>query len=97
MVEANAAVASAVIRRGNLRALASSYRSTREDNIEALKLTKIASGLDPDFALSYALGAFSYTQRKAFGWTIDAAQEIAESGSQGERSNSIKTIHRCLQ
>jgi tetratricopeptide (TPR) repeat protein len=62
-----------------LRALASSYRRTREENIEALKLTKIAIGLDPEFALSYALGAFSYTQRKAFGWTIDAAQEIAET------------------
>ena len=62
-----------------LRALASSYRFTREENIEALKLTKIASGLDPEFALSYALGAFSYAQRKAFGWTVDAAQEIAEA------------------
>ncbi len=62
-----------------LRALASLYRRTREDNIEALKLTKIAVGLDPEFALSYALGAFSYTQTKAFGWTIDAAQEIAEA------------------
>ena len=62
-----------------LRALASAYRFTREENIEALKLTKISIGLDPEFALSYALGASSYSQRKSFGWTIDAAQEIAET------------------
>ena len=62
-----------------LRALASLYRRTREDNVEALNLTKIAVGLDPEFALSYALGAFSYTQRKAFGWTIDATKEVAET------------------
>ena len=62
-----------------LRALANLYRFTREDNIEALKLTKIAHGLDPEFALSYALGATCYTQRKGFGWGSDTAQEIAEA------------------
>jgi adenylate cyclase len=62
-----------------LRALASLYRFTREENIEALKLTKIAHGLDPEFTLSYALGATCYTQRKGFGWGTDAAQEIAEA------------------
>jgi TolB-like protein/class 3 adenylate cyclase len=62
-----------------LRALASLYRFTREENIEALRLTKIAQGLDPEFALSYALGATCYTQRKGFGWGSDAAQEIAEA------------------
>jgi TolB-like protein/Flp pilus assembly protein TadD len=62
-----------------LRALASLYQFTREENIEALKLTKIAHGLDPEFALSYALGATCYTQRKGFGWGTDTAQEIAEA------------------
>jgi TolB-like protein len=62
-----------------LRALASLYRFTREENIEALKLTKIANGLDPEFALSYALGATCYIQRKAFGWITDAAQERLEA------------------
>ena len=57
-----------------LRALASLYRFTREENIEALKLTKIANGLDPEFALSYALGAYCYLERKLFSWRIDAAQ-----------------------
>jgi TolB-like protein/class 3 adenylate cyclase len=62
-----------------LRALASLYRFTREENIEALRLTKIANGLDPEFAVSYALGATCYIQRKAFGWSTDAAQERVEA------------------
>ena len=63
-----------------LRALACVYRFARETNIEALKLTKIANGLDPEFAAAYALGARCYVQRKAFGWRIDTvAQEIAEA------------------
>ena len=40
-----------------LRALASFYRRTREETTEALKLTEIASGIDPEFAAAYALGA----------------------------------------
>jgi adenylate cyclase len=40
-----------------LRALANFYKSTRETNLEALKLTEIATGIDPDFAAAYALGA----------------------------------------
>jgi adenylate cyclase len=63
-----------------LRALACVYRFSREANIEALKLAKIANGIDPEFAAAYALGARCYIQRKAFGWRIDtAAQEIAEA------------------
>jgi TolB-like protein/class 3 adenylate cyclase len=62
-----------------LRALAASYRFTREANLEMLKLTQIANTIDPQFALSYALGAFSFSQRKAFGWNTDTAQEIAQT------------------
>jgi TolB-like protein/class 3 adenylate cyclase len=62
-----------------LRAAASLYRFTREETNEALKLTKIASDLDPEFALSYALGAQCYIQIKAFGWSTDAAEEIVET------------------
>jgi adenylate cyclase len=62
-----------------LRAAASLYRFTREETNEGLKLTKIASDLDPEFALSYALGAQCYIQIKAFGWSTDAAEEIAET------------------
>ena len=63
-----------------LRALACVYRFAREANIQALKLIKKAIRLDPEFALSYALGARCYVQRKGFGWRIDpVAQEIAEA------------------
>jgi TolB-like protein/class 3 adenylate cyclase len=62
-----------------LRALASLYRFTREENIEALKLTRIANVLDSEFAVSYALGATCYIQRKSFGWSTDAAQERVEA------------------
>jgi TolB-like protein/class 3 adenylate cyclase len=69
-----------------LRALASPYRFTREENIEALKLTKIANGLDPEFALSYALGTTCYIQRKAFGWSTDAGQERVEARRLAKRA-----------
>ena len=55
-----------------LRALASSYRYTRDANMEALKLTEIASNLDPDFAAPFALGADCLVQRRGFGWSSDA-------------------------
>jgi TolB-like protein/class 3 adenylate cyclase len=62
-----------------LRGLANNYRFTREANLEMLKLTQIARTIDPEFALSYALGAYSFSQRKAFGWSTDAPQEISET------------------
>ncbi|HEY2246677.1 MAG TPA: adenylate/guanylate cyclase domain-containing protein, partial [Bradyrhizobium sp.] len=62
-----------------LRALAASYRFTREANLEILELTQRANRIDSDFALSYALAAYSYSQRKAFGWSIDPAADIAET------------------
>ncbi|WP_065756240.1 adenylate/guanylate cyclase domain-containing protein [Bradyrhizobium paxllaeri] len=62
-----------------LRALASIYKFTREAHLEALKLTEIAIGIDPEFAGAYALGARCCIQRKAFGWSTDAAQERIEA------------------
>jgi TolB-like protein/class 3 adenylate cyclase/tetratricopeptide (TPR) repeat protein len=62
-----------------LRAYASFYKFTREAHLEALKLTEIASGIDPEFAAAYALGARCYLQRKAFGWSTDTAQERIEA------------------
>jgi adenylate cyclase len=62
-----------------LRALASLYRRTREETIEALNLAEIASGIDPEFAAAYALGARCYAQRKSFGWSSDASQERVEA------------------
>jgi hypothetical protein len=40
-----------------LRAFASSYRFTREANLEAVELTRAGSAIDPKFALPYALAA----------------------------------------
>jgi tetratricopeptide (TPR) repeat protein len=62
------------------------YRFTREEHIQALKLIKIASDLDPEFALSYALGATCYIQRKAFGWSTDVAQERVEARRLAKRA-----------
>ena len=62
-----------------LRALAAFYRRTREETTEALKLTEIASGIDPEFAAAYALGARCYIQRKSFGWWTYVADERAET------------------
>jgi adenylate cyclase len=73
-----------------LRAIASLYRFTREENIEALNLTKIANGLDPEFAVSYALGATCYIQRKAFGWSTDAAQERVEARRLARRAIELE-------
>ena len=58
-----------------LRALSVTYLFTQEGNLEVLRLMKIASSIDPTFALAYAVGANSLSQRKAFGWRVDAARE----------------------
>lgn len=63
-----------------LRALSSFYQFTREQNIEALRLSQAANVIDPEFAAAYAIGAYSYLQRKVFGWRSDAAQERVEAG-----------------
>jgi adenylate cyclase len=62
-----------------LRAHFSIYQHTREGNVEALRLAKIAISLDPSYALAYAFAANALGQRKAFGWTVDAAQDRAET------------------
>jgi TolB-like protein/class 3 adenylate cyclase len=62
-----------------LRALAANYRFTREANLEMLELTRAASTIDPQFALPHALAALSFTQRKAFGWSVNIADEVSET------------------
>ena len=62
-----------------LRALAASYRFTRESNLQIIELTRAASAIDPQFALPHALAVFSFTQRKAFGWITNVADEISET------------------
>ena len=62
-----------------LRALASFYRFTPQANIEALKLTRTANNLDPDYAAPFALGATCYVQRWGFGWNIADAEDETEA------------------
>jgi TolB-like protein len=62
-----------------LRALSSFYQFTREQNIEALRLSEAANVIDPEFAAAYAIGAYCYLQRKFFGWRSDAAHERSEA------------------
>ena len=61
-----------------LRALALVERTTKEANDEALRLFKKAIDRDPEFALAYARAAHCYVYRKANGWIVDRAEEIAE-------------------
>jgi TolB-like protein len=69
-----------------LRALFSTYQFTREGNVEALRLAKIAIALDPSFALAYALAANIFGEKKGFGWIADAAQERVETRQLAERA-----------
>jgi TolB-like protein len=62
-----------------LRALASLHRFTREENIDALKLTQTANNLDPDYAAPLALAAECLVQRWAFGRSIGSAEDKIEA------------------
>jgi len=48
-------------------------------NDEALRLFNCAIARDPEFALAYARMSDCYTYRKANGWMVDRAHEIAEA------------------
>ena len=69
-----------------LRAQFSLYQHTREGNAEALRLAKIATSLDPSYALAHAFVTNIFGQRKAFGWVVDVAQERAETRKFAERA-----------
>jgi adenylate cyclase len=72
-----------------LQALAASYRFTREANLEIIELTRAASAIDPQFALPHALAVFSFTQRKAFGWITNIADEISETRRLAARATEL--------
>jgi len=65
------------------------YQWTREGSAEALRMTKLAISLDPDFAIAYASGANIFGQKKGFGWTEDAATESIESRQLVERAMQL--------
>jgi adenylate cyclase len=63
-----------------LRGMAALYQfRSREANAEALRLFKRSFEIDPDFASAYGLAAHCYVLRKANGWIVDSANEIADA------------------
>jgi TolB-like protein/class 3 adenylate cyclase/Flp pilus assembly protein TadD len=69
-----------------LRALFSIHQQTRQGNLEALRLAKMATSLDPSFALAHSFAANTFGHRKAFGWTKDVADEQAEARQFADRA-----------
>jgi TolB-like protein len=69
-----------------LRAQFLTYQNTREANVEALRLARIAIALDPSFALAYAFAANTFGQKKGFGWAVDAVQDRVETRQLAERA-----------
>jgi tetratricopeptide (TPR) repeat protein len=59
---------------------------TRESTSDALRLFHKAFELDPGFASAYAMAAFCYSQRKAFGWVTNRSQDIAEAAPLARRA-----------
>ena len=59
---------------------------TGDANDEALQLFKKAIEHDPNFALAHARAAHCYAFRKANGWMVDRAQEVAEAARLARRA-----------
>jgi TolB-like protein len=62
-----------------LHGMAAWHDWTRASHDNALKCFYRAIELDPEFARPYALAASCYLMRKANGWVVDRAGEIAET------------------
>jgi TolB-like protein/Tfp pilus assembly protein PilF len=60
-----------------LRGMANSYKWTRVENEEALRLFYKAVELDPDFSAGYASAASCFSSGKAFGWLTE--EGVAEA------------------
>jgi TolB-like protein/Tfp pilus assembly protein PilF len=69
-----------------LRGVDNLHSQTRESTSEALRLFHKAIELDPEFASAYAMAAFCYSQRKAFGWVTNRSQDIAEAAPLARRA-----------
>jgi TolB-like protein/class 3 adenylate cyclase/tetratricopeptide (TPR) repeat protein len=72
-----------------LRGMAAVHRWSREGNNEALRLFYRAIELDPEFASAYGMAARCYSQRKASGWMVDRAQEVAETERLARRAAAL--------
>jgi TolB-like protein/class 3 adenylate cyclase len=62
-----------------LRGMANIYQGTKEANLAALQNFQRAVEIDSDFATAYGMCAYCYVWRKANGWTVNRAQETAET------------------
>ncbi|MGZ8235272.1 MAG: hypothetical protein ACXWT6_16975, partial [Methylobacter tundripaludum] len=62
-----------------LRGWASAHQLTRETNDEALRQFSAAIELDPEFAAAHGMAAWCFVMRKANGWMLDRAPEIAQT------------------
>jgi TolB-like protein/Tfp pilus assembly protein PilF len=72
-----------------LRGMAALHRWNRDANNEALRLFYRAIELDPEFASAHGMAARCYSQRKASGWMVDRAQEIAETERLARRAAAL--------
>jgi TolB-like protein len=62
-----------------LRGLASFHQSTKSSILDALRLFRQASELDPDFAAAFGLAAWCHVRRKGSRWATDPDTEIPET------------------
>src|SRR5262249_34546957 len=69
-----------------LRGMAAVHLWTLEGNEEALAHFQRAIELDPGFASAYGRAARCYSQRKAGGWVVDRARNIAEAERMARRA-----------
>ena len=72
-----------------LRGVDNLYSQTLESTSEALRLFHKAIELDPKFASPYAMAAFCYSQRKAFGLVTNRSQDIAEAAPLARRAMEL--------
>ena len=72
-----------------LRGVDNLHIQTRESTSEALGQFHKAIDLDPGFAAAYAMAAFCYSQRKAFGWVTNRSRDIAEAAPLARRAAEL--------
>lgn len=69
-----------------LRAQQLEYEFTGQSLADAIRYTKQALAIDPNYAPAMALAAYCYGERAVQGWTDDAALEAAEGGRLAARA-----------
>ena len=69
-----------------LRGMASFYQWSREGTEQAMQSWRLATELDPDLGLAYAMGAMGHFRRKSFGWVSDPQEEKVETARLSRRA-----------